>query len=97
MVSLYISRLGKVIRSSTSPTDAYEILRRARYLSYYATWRRASVIAVIERTTHEFQRNHGYHIGDELWRHIQSELRWRGYLSLRGLVASFRYVSRGPP
>jgi hypothetical protein len=97
MVSLYISLLGKVISPSTSPADTYEILRRARYLSYYAIWRPASVITVIEHTTDEFRRSHGYRIGDELWRHIQRALGWRGYLSLRGLVASIRYVARGPP
>jgi hypothetical protein len=57
MVSLYISRLGKVIETSTSATDTHDILRSAGYLSYYAIWKRKSVIALIKQTTDEFERN----------------------------------------
>jgi hypothetical protein len=96
MVSLYISRLGKVIETSALATDTHDILRRAGYLSYYASWKRKSVIALIKQTTDEFERNQGCSLGDELWRHIQSQLGWHGYLSIRGLVASIRHVSRGP-
>jgi hypothetical protein len=40
-------------------------------------------------------RQHVHQIGDELWRHIQRELVAHKYLSLRGRLCCFRYVSRG--
>jgi hypothetical protein len=96
MVSLYISRLGKRIQMSGSPADTYEILRRAGYLSYRAIRDRASVIALMEHTADEYERKlYGPMPGDELWRHIQSELVAHKYLSLWGRLWGCRYVSRG--
>ena len=98
MVSLHVSRLGKIVCMSRSPADTYDRLRQAGYLSSSALRKRTSVVALIEQTTDEFWRmvrQHTHQIGDELWRHIQRELVTHKYLSVWGRLCCFRYVSRG--
>src|SRR5262249_3603407 len=97
MASLYVSSLGKRICWSRSPAEIYDILRGARYLSRSAIREQTSVIALIEHTIEEFQRKAHMILGDEIWRHIESELVAHKYLSFWGRLARWRYVSRDPP
>jgi len=93
MVSLLISRIGKVIRDARSVDDVYARLARAAYLSQRARKHRHEVEAAIERELRAYAAAPLIY-GDEGWRHVQKMLIEQAYLSWWGRLRGLRLTNR---
>jgi hypothetical protein len=91
MVSLLISRLGKVISGQT-PEAMYKALKSYGYLSETALAEPAAVVMVLKRVQDSWPAMPPD--GAEMWRNMEAALGEGGFLSATGHEAAGQYVSR---
>jgi hypothetical protein len=91
MVSLLISKLGKVI-SGCTPDATYDVLKARGFLSETGLADPRTVVLLVKGVLDSWPVMP--RPGDEPWRNIQAALEEGGFLSTAGLAAAREYVSR---